>query len=137
MRNKRRNVTTRWTEEDIQTALRAIRAGKTIREAIKDSSIPLSTIWRRHNGGDSWENFQQNRQVLSSNQEARLVDWLLNQLDNGLYITHEEICKRAKDVWSADGLPGSPKVTRSWALCFLNRYPELKEKKRSSKLVKL
>ena len=119
----------RYTEDDIQYALRDIANGKSERKASLDWGVPRGTLWERTQGRVSRLESHAHLQRLAPVQEQRLTDWVLVQESLGRNPTHAQIRAFAGRILAAryDAAP----LGKRWMTGFLKRNPVLKTKKQS------
>ena len=117
----------RYTEDDIQYALRDIANSKSERKASLDWGVPRGTLWERTQGRVSRSESHAHLQRLALVQEQRLTDWVLVQESLGRNPTHAQIRAFAGRILAArhDAAP----LGKRWMTGFLKRNPVLKTKK--------
>jgi 4-hydroxybenzoate polyprenyltransferase len=116
-----------YTEEDVQSALKDVTKGKSVRKAWLDWGVPRSTLQNRIYGHVSQKEAQAPNQRLSQVQEQRLTDWVLVQEALGQSPTHTQIKAFAGRILAVrkDAKP----LGKRWMTGFLKRNPILKTKK--------
>jgi len=81
----------KYTEEDVQRALKEVAEGKSIHKAHLDWGVPRSTLQDKIYDHVSQKEAQVPYQRLSTVQEQRLTDWVLTQETLGQSPTHTQI----------------------------------------------
>ena len=117
----------RYTEDDVQYALRDIANGMSERKASLDWGVPRPTLHERIEGRVSRSESHAHLQRLAPVQEQRLIDWVLVQESLGQNPTHAQIRAFAGRILAArhDAAP----LGKRWIAGFLRRNPILKTKK--------
>jgi len=117
----------KYTEDDIQDALKEVANGKSRHQVSKDWGIGRTTLIDRINGTLSKKETFAPYQRLSSVQEQHLTDWVLVQEVLGQNPTHAQIKAFAGRILAVknDAKP----LGRRWMAGFLRRNPILQTKK--------
>lgn len=117
---------TRWSEEDLQGALEAIKNGQSIRKAGKQFNIPEATLRGRLKGAVPARQIAADRQLLSPAQERWLVHWILVQEHLGQAPTHHQIRRTATALLQIAGRTEQP--GHNWVPNFFRRNPSIRTK---------
>jgi 4-hydroxybenzoate polyprenyltransferase len=88
-----------YTEEDVQSALKDIEGGKSVRKAQLDWGVPRSTLQNRTYGHVSRKEAQEPYQRLSIVQENKLAEWVLTQESIGSNPTHAQVRALQGEFW--------------------------------------
>jgi DDE superfamily endonuclease/Psq-like protein/Tc5 transposase-like DNA-binding protein len=117
----------KYTEEDLQRALFAVKNGLSQKKAQTIYGVPRSTLQNRIKGHITRQEAHEPEQRLSKVQEEGLARWILVQESVGLAPTHGQIRAFAgRILWArGDALP----LGKRWMAGFLRRNPILKTKK--------
>ena len=93
------------SEDIIQLAIQAVRAGQSIRKASQTWGVPFSTLRDRVvvNAQPKGQYKAQVLQKLSPDQERHLADWILTQEALGLAPKHQQIRTFANRILHASG----------------------------------
>lgn len=115
-------------EEQLAGAIHSLSTGEytSIRAAAKAYGVNRNTLTRRMEGGLSQSEAQQPYLLLSTEQEALLVRWILDLERVGHPPNHTQIREFALLICTASGGPTS--IGINWVPRFLERYPEVKTK---------
>lgn len=117
-------MNSKYTEEDLQNAIRAINNGMSQSEAARRWGIPRPTLVGRLKGRSARKEAFKSLQRLSSVQERHLAGWILTQDTIGLAPTHNQIRELAAKVASSNG--DLRPIGKNWLEGFLHRNPEVK-----------
>lgn len=93
----------RYSEINVNTALKAIVAGQFIRKASIEYGIPYFTLRSRLLGAQPSDQAKKPSQRLSGTQETHLAFWVLTQAALGLPPTHEKLKQLAGRILRARG----------------------------------
>jgi hypothetical protein len=115
-----------YTEADMQNALADIRNGVAKATAAARHGIPRTTLRNRVSGSQHHKTAHSNMQRLSTEQEKRLANWILQQEALNYAPTHAQVRVIATDVLKRAG--DDEPLGKKWTTHFLNRHPELKTK---------
>ncbi|KAM4065784.1 Tc5 transposase DNA-binding domain-containing protein [Hirsutella rhossiliensis] len=99
--------------------------------AAQKYDIPQQSISDRLKGQVALADQIQPRQLLSKSQEARLVSWILRQESLGYAPSHSQI--RACVEALMKQLNNERTVGRNWVSKFINRHPDIKNKRGDGK----
>ena len=88
----------KYTEESIQQALAAVRAGALKHQAAKLYGIPRSTLINRLRGSVTRKQANSDQQALSKDQEDHLVMWATVQAKLGLPPTYLQLRQAAQRI---------------------------------------
>ncbi|KAM4064535.1 Tc5 transposase DNA-binding domain-containing protein [Hirsutella rhossiliensis] len=99
--------------------------------AAQKYDIPQQSISDRLKGQVALADQIQPRQLLSKSQEARLVSWILRQESLGYAPSHSQI--RACVEALMKQLNNERTVGRNWVSKFINRHPDIKNKRGDEK----
>ncbi|KAJ3552019.1 hypothetical protein NPX13_g11219 [Xylaria arbuscula] len=113
----------RYTEEDVDSAIAAVRAGRSIRKAALEWGVPRATLQERISGRSAGKEGFSHLQKVDPVTEERLAQWVLLQSDLGLPPTHAELREFASRVLKAQGLDVS--LGKHWVSRFLTRNPSI------------
>lgn len=114
----------RYAENDLLSAVSAVRSGSSIRQAAHDFGVPRSTLSERLDGTKPHKKAHSNQMRLSLDQEAKLAEWALTQGQLGLPVSHAQIKEFAGRILLAAG--DSTPLGKRWMKHFLLRNPEIK-----------
>ena len=117
----------RYTEESMQQALAAVRAGVSKHRAARLYGIPRSTLLGRLRGSVTREQANADQQALSKQQEVHLVTWATVQAKLGLPPTHLQIRQAAQRILQAAG--SEETLGKNWITDFIRRNPSIKSLK--------
>ncbi len=112
-----------YTEEDVDSAIAAVRMGRSIRKAALEWGVPRATLQERISGRSAGKVGFNHLQKVSPETEERLAQCLLLQSDLGLPPSHAELREFASRVLKAQGLNAS--LGKHWVSCFLARNPSI------------
>jgi hypothetical protein len=116
-----------YTEDAVANAILDIRNNHfSIRQAAQKWGVPRSTISSRLGGQIAVADQIQPNQLLTRNQEAKLVSWILRQESIGYAPSHSQIRACVLALQKQQG--SVQKVGRKWVSKFIGRYPELRTK---------
>ena len=82
---------TRYTEKDIENALRDIKSGVSVRHTVKLHGVPKDTLHDRLNGTQPHRLAHFDQLRLSVDQEEHLKQWVLCQKALGYVPSHEQL----------------------------------------------
>jgi Tc5 transposase DNA-binding domain/helix-turn-helix, Psq domain len=119
----------RWdyTKDSITNAILDITNNHlTLRQAAQKWGLPRSTLSSRLRGQTALDDQIQPHQLLTRNQEAKLVSWILRQESLGYAPSHSQIRACVLALQKQQG--SRPRVGRNWVPRFIERYPELRTK---------
>lgn len=112
-------------EDSIQAALNDYHSGKfaSLRATAKAYNIPLSTLFNRNTGKTSRQLAHQKEQRLTPKEEEFLVQWIIEQDNQGFPPTHTRTREMAERILQIhdDHQP----LGRKWLTHFLQRHPEI------------
>ncbi len=100
--------------------------GLLIRESSSKWGVPRSIIQSRLNGQGAIRDQIQPYLLISKDDEARLVPWILYQEDLSYSPSHSQICGCVISLLQQRCL--NPKIGKHWVARFIQRYPEIKTK---------
>src|SRR6266699_7239852 len=106
-----------YTENALTAAIDAVNTGTPIRHAVRDYSIPFTTLYYRLAGRQSKTIAHTFQQKLSPIQESRLAEWIYIQDALGLAPTYAQIRMFASRILLVDGATTS--VGKHWLEGFL------------------
>src|SRR6266699_5239973 len=113
-----------YTENTLTAAINAVNTGTPFRRAIRDYSIPETTLRYRHTGRQSKTDAHTSEQKLSPIQESRLAEWIRIQDALGLGPTHAQIRIFASRILLAGGSTAG--VGKHWLEGFLRCNPSVR-----------
>jgi hypothetical protein len=119
----------RWiyTEETIANAIFDIQYNSlSHHQAAQKWGVPRSTLSNRIRGQTALSDQIQPSQLLTKNQEAKLVSWILRQESLGYALSHNQIRACVLALLKQQGSHSG--VGRHWVSRFIERYPELRTK---------
>jgi hypothetical protein len=116
-----------YTESDVQSALREIENGKSIRKAALEWGVPRSTLQDRNATTLPHQEAASYLQRLPTVVENRLTDWVLTQESISRGVTYTQIKVFAQRLLTLQG--DHQPLGRHWISRFLARNPILKTKK--------
>ena len=114
----------KYTEESMQQALVAIRAGDSIHRAAELYGVPRSTLQGRVHGSVTREQANSDQQALSKEQESHLVTWATVQAKLGLPPTYLQVRQAAQRILRAAG--SEKKLGKNWITEFIRRNHSIK-----------
>ena len=114
----------RYTEDDMQKALAAVRSGASRHEAARLHGIPRSTLISRLRGRVTRDIANTDQQKLSKVQEDHIVMWATVQAKLGLPPSHLQIRQAAQRILQASG--SSETLGKNWITDFSRRNPAIK-----------
>ena len=114
----------KYTEESMQQALVAIRAGDSIHRAATLYGIPHTTLRDRVHGSITRKQANSDQQALSKEQESHLVTWATVQAKLGLPPTYLQIRQAAPRILQAAS--SEKKLGKNWITEFIRRNPSIK-----------
>jgi lambda repressor-like predicted transcriptional regulator len=92
-----------YTESDVQSALKEIANGKSIRKASLEWGVPRSTLHNRNTTTLPHQEAASYLQRLPTVVENRLTDWVLTQESIGRGVTHTQIKTFAQRLLTLQG----------------------------------
>src|SRR5689334_22769230 len=112
-----------YTEEDVQSALKDIAEGRSVRKAQRDWGVPRTTLQNRIHSHLSQKEAYEPYQRLSIVQEEKLAGWVLTQESIGSNPTHAQVRALAGRILEVrkDAIP----LGKRWMAGFLRRNPIL------------
>ncbi|XP_044721678.1 tc5 transposase DNA-binding domain-containing protein [Hirsutella rhossiliensis] len=113
----------KYTENQLQEALVAIKNGMPQLCASRKWGIPRTTLQSRLKGALPMKEAKEAYQRLSQEQEKHLCDWVLAQAALGLPPTHHQLKEFAGRILIAGGDPRPLGI--NWVSGFLARNPEV------------
>ena len=119
-----------YHEEDVQSALKAIEMGRSLRKASLEWGIPRATLQDRLTGTQPRSIAFTHLQRLSKVQEDHLTQWILTQAALGLPPSHSQVKTFISRILATKG-DLSP-LGKRWMEGFLRRNPVIKTQKSKS-----
>jgi hypothetical protein len=115
-------------ERRLQQALNDLHTQKfkSIRAAAKAYDVPRSTLGTRFNGTPTRRVARVSQQLLSTEQEELLVQWILDLEKQGHPVTHPQVREMAELVSELSGGPDIVGV--NWVARFIHRHPQIRTK---------
>ncbi|KAM4060970.1 Tc5 transposase DNA-binding domain-containing protein [Hirsutella rhossiliensis] len=113
----------KYTENQLQEALEAIKNGMPQLHASRKWGIPRGTLHTRLKGALPIKEAKEAYQRLSREQEKHLADWVLAQAALGLPPTHYQVKEFAGRIVKAGG--DTRPLRKQWISGFLARNPEI------------
>lgn len=110
----------KYSEKDIQIALKAVDEGAKIQTTAKRLKIPVSTLRGRISGKKSKKARAEDMQALPVACENKLVAWILEQDECGNSPTHKQIREKAGGFAALLGMKKTFGI--SWMTRFLKRH---------------
>lgn len=118
----------KWSDAELIKALADVGSGRSINSVSKSSSIPKSTLIAKLKGYRPIGKRPGPPTVLSTNEEAIIVHWMLHLNQRGFPVTKTQLLYNVaylikqlkRKTPFADGRPG-----RHWYEAFLRRHPEI------------
>ncbi|RLU20864.1 hypothetical protein DMN91_007478 [Ooceraea biroi] len=118
----------KWSDEELKKALADVRSGKSVNGISKSSGIPKSTLIAKWKGYRPIGKRSGPPTVLSTEEEAIIVRWMLYLSQRGFPVTKTQLLynvgylikKLGRKTPFTDGLPG-----RHWCEAFLRRHPNI------------
>lgn len=114
----------KYTEKDLQEAVREVHQGTSQRSAAKRWHIPRATLQDRLNGGISHAEAHECRQRFSRQQEKLLSRWIFHLVALGVPPTQGQFEEFASRVLVVHG--DSQPLGKHWVQGFLRRNSEVK-----------
>lgn len=114
----------RYTERDLQQAVREVQQGTSQRSAAKRWHIPRATLQDRLNGGISHAEAHECRQRFSRQQERLLSHWISHLVALGVPPTQGHFEEFASHILVAHG--DQQPLGKHWVQGFLRRNTEVK-----------
>jgi hypothetical protein len=114
-----------WTDEQLKRALHAVDEGQSMKKAAEENNIPY-TSFRDHCLGKTRSRCRGVKGVLTPEEEAEIVDFLIRMCDLGFGLTPSALNMKVFEItqhrWTPfrDGIPGD-----GWMRWFRRRHPEL------------
>jgi hypothetical protein len=114
-----------WTNEQLKRALHAVDEGQSMKKAAEENNIPY-TSFRDHCLGKTRSRCRGVKGVLTPEEEAEIVDFLVRMCDLGFGLTPSALKMKVFEItqhrWTPfrDGIPGD-----GWMRWFRRRHPEL------------
>ncbi|MDB5910656.1 MAG: transposase [Massilia sp.] len=119
-----------YSEDTIDSALRAIARGKSVKQAALEWGIPRTTLRHRIQGTQPRSIAFSGLQRLSKVQEDYLTQWILTQAALGLPPTHAQVRTFVSRILATKG-DLSP-LGKRWVASFLRRNPVIKTQRSKS-----
>lgn len=116
----------RYTEKDVENALRDIKNGVSVKLAVKRHGVPRGTLRDRLNGAQPHRLAHFDQLRLSADQEEHLKQWILRQEALGYAPTHGQVRAIANGVLKRQG--DDRPLGKKWSSHFVKRHPEVKTK---------
>lgn len=118
----------KWSDTELEKALVDIRSGKSVNGISKSSGIPKSTLIAKLKGHRPVGKRTGPPTVLSAEEEAIIVRWILHLSKRGFPVTKTQLLNNVtylikqlgRKTPFANGQPG-----RHWYESFLRRHPEI------------
>ena len=112
-------------EESIQKTLQEFKSGKfsSLRATSKAYKIPLSTLADRNAGRPTRQLAQQNHQRLTPKEEGFLVEWIIEQDNQGFPPTHIRTREMAERILRIHD--DSQPLGEKWVTHFIQRHPDI------------
>lgn len=117
----------KYTEDSIQKALVAVQNGTSQSEACRTWGIPRASLQGRIRGSQPMRKAKETTQRLSKEQEKRLCDWAICQVQLGLPPTHQQLRELASRTVRDSGDPRP--LGKNWLDGFWARNPAVKNLK--------
>ncbi|KAJ8941959.1 hypothetical protein NQ314_010178 [Rhamnusium bicolor] len=121
----------KYSIEDMQHALDAVRRGVSVSSASKQYKIPRITLLYKAKGKYAVNCRMGPETTLTSIEEDLLVKWLLSIADAGFPATRVQLLDSVQIIMQKLDRPNKFKNNRpgkKWFRCFLNRHPQLSER---------
>jgi hypothetical protein len=116
----------RYTEKDVENALRDIESGVAVRHATRRHGVPRGTLRDRLNGAQPHQLAHSDQLRLSTPQEEHLKQWILRQEALGYAPTHGQVRAIASSVLKRQG--DNRPLGKKWSTHFVRRHKEVKTK---------
>lgn len=121
----------RYTEEDMENALRAIDTGCSVLKAAKTFNVPRTTLSDKIKGKSPLARKMGPESILSKEEEVLLVKWMFHIADHGFPITKVQLLDSVQILIKnlkkpnpfTKGRPG-----RHWYEAFMKRHPQVSER---------
>jgi Tc5 transposase DNA-binding domain/helix-turn-helix, Psq domain len=113
-----------YAEEDLESAVEAVKMGRSIRKAALEWGVPRATLHDRIHGTQSRPIAFSRMQRLSQVQEDHLSQWILTQAALGLPPSHAQVKAFVNRILEVKGDHHS--IGKNWIKGFLQRYPVVK-----------
>ena len=117
-----------WSNESMISAISSVQKGTNLRESAKLHNVPVETLRRRIIGDVDNDCKPGPATVLTKDEEAKLVEYIVSMADMGFGLTKEDIRRLAFRIADSsgrahpfhDGMAG-----RAWLTGFMVRHPNL------------
>lgn len=121
----------RWTEENMEEAIRRVREGETAYQVAKDMDIPISTLSAKSTGKLAMNAKLGGKTILTTEEENLIVQWMLNLSSKGFPVTKSNVIANVSALMQksnrpnpfVNGVPG-----RKWFSGFLHRHQDISER---------
>jgi len=94
-----------WSTESMLAAVEKVGDGMGLREAARLFNVPVETLRRRVNGTVSVDCRPGPHTVLTSEEESKLVQYVVNMSDMGFGLTKEDVMRTAFAIVAQSGRP--------------------------------
>lgn len=124
------NLRAKWTTEDLQKAIEAVRSGITVSEASRTFNIPRRTLrdWLNKDEGKTPTRKLGRNPVLNPNIEKELKERVVRLQQVGFGVTKKILCKKAAEISTVLGIKtpfSGDQAGRYWFKGFLKRNPDI------------
>nr|CAH7745913.1 unnamed protein product [Callosobruchus chinensis] len=132
---RNRSIRSKWTKEDLQNAVAAVREGRMSRQgASKTFSIPRRTLSRYVDNNETRKSAMGRKPVPTADQERELSSRIIRLAEVGYPLTPKTLRRCVYNFCTENGIPNefslmSKMAGRSWLDGFLRRNPIIRQRK--------